>query len=278
MESSSPPEPRRNYPIPSNRPPQPTPGTAKYRIVVQYLGTRYAGWQLQPGRDTVQGKLQEALFRISREERSVVGSGRTDSGVHARAQVAHFRLDKCLEPRRLRLALNSCLPSDIRIMRLRPCRSDFHAQRQVRSKLYRYHIYDGPVLSPFLAGRAYHHPRRLQQPAMTLAATQLLGRHDFSGFAASSTSVKDRRRTLFRSELTRRGHHLFYWVEGDGFLHHMVRNIVGTLLQVGRGERRPDCIAQVLASRDRRKAGPTAQPQGLCLMKVRYSGRSPATS
>ena len=259
--------------MPSNQHLQPTPGGTKYRIVVQYLGTRYSGWQLQPGRDTVQGKLQQALFKVSREERSVVGSGRTDSGVHARAQVAHFSLDKRFEPNRLRLALNSCLPSDIRIMRLRPCRSDFHAQRQVRSKLYRYHIYDGPVLSPFLAGQVYHHPRRLQQPVMTLAATQLLGRHEFSGFAASTTSVRDRRRTVFRSEVTRRGHHLFYWIEGDGFLHHMVRNIVGTLLQLGRGEREPDCILRILASGDRRNAGPTAQPQGLCLMKVSYSSR-----
>ncbi len=248
----------------------------KYRMRIQYLGTDYSGWQVQKGRLTVQGAIQDALERIAGRRVSVVGSGRTDSGVHARGQVAHFRLEEPIPPARLFNALNGILPWDIRIMRLVPVAARFHAQRDATRKRYEYKIYNGPVVSPFLKSQVLQVRAPLDFKEMREAASLLEGCHDFKGFAAASSRVRDYRRRVFVSRLAKRGRVLTYRVEGDGFLHHMVRNIVGTLIEIGRGRRPVEDMALILRSRDRRMAGPTVSPDGLCLVKVWYEGTGPA--
>ncbi len=242
----------------------------KYKAVIQYIGTRYAGWQIQKNQITVQGLLRESLARVSGETVSVVGSGRTDSGVHALAQVAHFRLSEPVPPDRLQRALNGVLPWDIRVLGLSRAPATFHAQRSAVRKRYEYRIFNGRVLPPFLHDRVLHVVTPLDVDAMRQGAACLPGRHDFKAFTAAASKVRDFERTLSRLELHQRGPHLRIVCEADGFLHHMVRNITGTLLEVGRGRRPPEDVARVLATQDRRQAGPTAPPQGLYLVKVWY--------
>lgn len=242
----------------------------KYRALLHYAGTRYSGWQAQKNQTTVQGEIQQALERICRERVSVVASGRTDAGVHARGQTAHFRLSESMPADLLLRALNGVLPGDIRVMRLGLAADDFHAQKQALKKRYEYRIYNGPVLSPFLRGFVLHVRAKLDFDAMAEAAALLPGRRDFKAFAAASSSVVDFHRRVFLSRMIRRGRLWTYRIEGDGFLRHMVRNIVGTLLEAGRGRLSPQRITEILASRDRRRAGPTAPPEGLMLTKVWY--------
>ncbi|HXK61351.1 MAG TPA: tRNA pseudouridine(38-40) synthase TruA [Acidobacteriota bacterium] len=241
-----------------------------YKLTIQYVGTRYAGWQIQRNQRTVQGTLKEALGRLTGETVSVIGAGRTDSGVHALGQVAQIRLHKQMEARRLQRALNAILPPDIRIASARVVPSGFHAQKQAVRKRYVYRIFNGQVLPPFLCGLVCQVPVALDLEAMIQAAGLIVGRHDFRGFAAASSAVKDFRRTVAVSRLVRRGRHIRYTIEADGFLHHMVRNIVGTLLEIGRGKRSPSDMIRILESRDRKQAGPTAPPEGLYLVKVWY--------
>ncbi len=243
----------------------------KYKILIQYLGTRYQGWQIQGREPTIQLALTDAVEKVTRERVSVVGSGRTDSGVHALGQVAHFRLDGRQDTGRLKRALNGVLPEDIRILRLTPVAASFHAQKDAQKKRYLYRIYDGDVLGPFFWGRVFHSHHQLDSQRMAQAAGLILGRHDFTGFAASRSSARDKRRTVLRSQVRRRGRHLSYVIEGDGFLHHMVRNIVGTLLEVGRCRRPAEDMPAILKAGDRRLAGPTAAPWGLYLSRVWYS-------
>ena len=242
----------------------------KYKAVLQYVGTQYAGWQIQKDQKTIQGQLREALHRVCRERVSVVGAGRTDSGVHALKQVAHFRLTDPVHTQQATRALNGVLPWDIRVLRISSVSEEFHAQRNALKKRYQYRIYNGTVLSPFLRGLVYHVTPRLDIQAMREGAALLLHSHDFSGFSAASTTVKNKVRTIYLSRLLKRGHHLTYQVEANGFLHHMVRNIVGTLLEIGRGKRPPLDVVQILRSKNRRLAGPTAQAHGLYLANIWY--------
>ncbi len=242
----------------------------KYKVVLQYVGTQYAGWQIQKDQHTIQGKLKNAVHQLTGEEISVVGAGRTDSGVHAKEQVAHLRLSEEMATEKLLRGLNGILPWDIRVMSIDPAPQDFHAQKDAIKKRYEYRIYTGPVLPPFLHGYAHHMTRPLNASDMQRAAEHLCRSQDFRGFAASSTRVKSTVRTVFLSQIQEQGCHLTYQIEGNGFLHHMVRNIVGTLLEVGMGKRPPDDICRILVSKDRRLAGPTAPAHGLYLMHVSY--------
>ena len=244
--------------------------STKYKAVLQYIGTRYAGWQIQKDRKTVQGCLMEALSTLSGEDVTVIGAGRTDAGVHAFGQVAHFRIQKEFTLGRLHRALNGLLPWDIRVIRLKVTQPDFHAQKHALKKRYEYRIYNGPVLSPFLHGYVYHTPVPLDCAAMKEAAGLLCGWHDFSGFAAAGTKAGNRNRHVFVSRLKRKGHFILYQIEATGFLRHMVRNIMGTLLQVALGQRPSEDIISIFKSQDRRNAGPTALAHGLYLMKVFY--------
>jgi len=245
----------------------------KYKLTIQYNGARYSGWQIQAGRTTVQGTIRQALERLTGQAISVVGAGRTDSGVHALGQVAHIRLDEAMDPARLQRALNGLLPWDIRILAARRVSAAFHAQKHALRKLYAYRIFNGPILSPFLRGRVCQVRQPLAVEKMKQAARLLVGRRDFSGFAAASSSVRDHHRTILRSEVIARGALLRYEVEADGFLHHMVRNIAGTLLEVGSGRREPEDMLRILESRDRRRAGRTAPAEGLYLVRIWYRKR-----
>ena len=242
----------------------------KYRFVVQYRSDGYSGWQVQKNRPTIGGTIEAALARITGEAVSVVGAGRTDAGVHALGQVAHFRLWRRLPVDRLLKSLNGVLPSQIRVLRLSEATDAFHAQKDAKRKRYIYRLYNGPILSPFLEGRVLQVYRPLSLEAMRQASELIAGTRDFSGFTASASQVKNRVRTVFVSRWRRKGRHFSYRIEGDGFLHHMVRNLVGTMIQIGHGRRPATDMITILESRDRRLAGPTAPAHGLFLARVWY--------
>jgi len=246
-----------------------------FRLTVAFDGTDYLGWQEQAAGTTVQGLLSEAVRTVTRERTKVIGSGRTDAGTHARALVANFHTRARIPPRGLLRALNALLPPTVRVLAVRSVSRDFHARRSAHSKVYRYQIYRGPILPPHLAREHYHYPHPLDVDAMRAAAALLVGTHDFRSLAkASSLPVVSNRstvRTILRSEVREQGRRLLYTVEADGFLHHMVRNIVGTLLDTGRGRIPPSAIGEILLMRDRRRAGFTAPACGLVLLRVRYT-------
>jgi len=243
----------------------------KYKALIQYVGTRYHGWQIQPKGETIQGVLEAVLNRLAGQRIHVVGAGRTDSGVHALGQTAHFFFpDKPSIPD-LRKTLNAILPWDIRILRLTRVPARFHAQKDVKRKRYEYRILPGTQeVSPFLYRQCLAVPFKLDEAAMSRAAADLVGYHDFTSLAAAGTSVVDRRREVLRSEIRKRNGMLVYRIEARGFLQHMVRNIVGTLIEVGMGRREADSMQALLEARDRRRSGPTAPPDGLFLVRIWY--------
>lgn len=241
-----------------------------HRIDVAYVGTRYHGWQVQPDRATVQSLLEQALSTLYKEKVNLAGAGRTDAGVHARRQTASYTAPGILPPPRVPDAVNGLIPRDIRVLCARFAPDGFHARKSAVGKVYRYTLYMGPVCPPFRADFAWHLRRTLDTDAMARAGSFLVGRHDFTSFCAHADGEADRIRTVTSLRLTRSGPLLYLWVEADGFLHHMVRNIVGTLVEVGYGKRCAGDTPAVLNARDRRAAGPTAPPQGLELVRVRY--------
>ena len=240
------------------------------RLVLGFDGTAYHGWQEQRGQRTIQGELCEAIRRITGERANPAGSGRTDAGTHARAFVANFRTDSRIAPASIVRALNSVLPHDIRIFSAREVPAGFHARISARAKIYRYQIFRGQVLPPHLAREHFHFPYPVDAGVMTKAAGLFAGTHDFASFAASGSAAQNTVRHIFGCNLKSAGRRMVFTVEGNGFLHHMVRNIMGTLLQIGRGKRSPSDMLHILESRDRRNAGPTAPPEGLYLVKVWY--------
>jgi len=241
-----------------------------YRMTLAYDGTDYLGWQVQPQGVTIQSRLQEALANIAGETVSVVGAGRTDAGVHAQGQVAHCDLPTPVPPSGLLKGLNSMLPQDIRVLKVENAPADFHARYSARSKTYRYYLDRAPVASPFRCRFTLHHPYPLDVDAMGRAAERFQGRHDFESFRASSCEAKTSERECTVSRFVEEGSEWVYEVAANGFLHHMVRNIMGTLLEVGRGKLAPDDIARLLEARDRTQAGPTAAARGLHLIRVDY--------
>ncbi len=251
------------------------------RLIVAYDGTDFNGWQRQPNAPTIQGCIETAIAKITGEPVSLYGSGRTDAGVHALNQVANFKTECRIPCANLAEALNSLLPLAVRIKQAEEVPQSFHARYDVKSKSYRYRILPAPVASPFVARFVYHYPYPLELKPMAAAARLLEGEHDFTSFAAVAKSAESQIldpesssnvRTLFSSRILWRPRTsiLAYQVKGSGFLHHMVRNIVGTLIEVGRGKLRPNDIPEILAARDRARAGPTAPASGLCLMNVEY--------
>jgi len=239
------------------------------RLNLAYDGTAYHGWQIQAGPPTIQGILQSAIQKITGERVKLVSSGRTDAGTHARRLVANFFTRSRIPPAQLARALNSSLPRDIRVLSLHRVGAGFHARYSALSKVYRYQIYLGPVLPPHLAREHCHYPYPIDIPRMQRAAERFVGEHDFASFAAG-TPEKDTIRRVSRCELKRTGRRLIFTVEGSGFLHHMVRNMVGTLLEVGRGRMGLREFRALFRNRDRTLAGFTAPAQGLILLKVRY--------
>jgi tRNA pseudouridine38-40 synthase len=239
-----------------------------YRIIVGYDGTDFRGWQRQPDGRTVQGVLEEAVRRITGKKVVVHGAGRTDAGVHALAQVASFRgAFKLCESDLLR-ALNAVLPADARIFSLEEAPPGFHARKSARSKVYRYRIVHAPQASPLDRRYVLHWPYPLKLGAMREAARFFARTDDFTAF--SSNRDRTPVRTVTRSELRRSGSEIVYTIEAEGFLRYMVRTIVGTLLEVGRGRIRPGQVEDIFRLKDRSLAGPTAAAKGLTLVRVDY--------
>jgi tRNA pseudouridine38-40 synthase len=240
------------------------------RMTLQYDGTNYHGWQEQPGQDTVQGTLVACLATILGERPRLEGAARTDSGVHALGQVAAFKTEHQIEIRRLHAALNSRLPPDIAVTEMGEAPLAFRPTIHALGKHYRYRIYRGPYKPIFEARWVWHWYRDLAVEPMREAARLLAGRHDFASFEGRGSQREETVREILRLDIAEVGPELHFEVEGDRFLYHMVRNLVGTLVDVGCGHRSPEWVAEVLAAKDRTAAGPTAPPQGLCLVAVRY--------
>jgi len=248
------------------------------RLIVAYDGTDFHGWQRQPNAPTIQASLEAAIERILGEQVHVWGSGRTDAGVHALNQVANFQTDRPIPCENLVKALNDVLPPTVRVKDAHEVSQKFHARYDVRSKTYRYRILQAPICSPFLWRFVYHHPYPLDRRCMAEAARSLEGEHDFTSFAGSeglaeeAEEPKSMARKIFLSRILWRPQTamLIYEVRGSGFLHHMARNIVGTLMEVGKGKLAPHDVRRILEARDRTLAGPTVPARGLCLVSVEY--------
>jgi tRNA pseudouridine38-40 synthase len=247
------------------------------KLTISYDGTCFHGWQIQPSLQTIQGALAQAIERVTAERACPQASGRTDSGVHALAQIATFATTSSIPSSNLRKALNSLLPDSIRILGVEDVAAGFHARRSAKAKTYQHRIYTGEVCPPFLVKYTHHHPYPLQLELMLEAAALVVGQHDFTSFAAVDPEKhKDKDlspsnvRTIFSSQWQRNGDELIYTIRGNGFLHHMVRNLVGTFLLVGRGSIPPEQVTAILDQRSRTAAGPTAPPQGLFLVSVEY--------
>lgn len=243
------------------------------RLVVEYEGTRFLGWQLQPGGPTVQGELERALGVVLREPVRVRGAGRTDAGVHAGGQVAAVRLSQAPpELGRLLRSVNALLPEDVAVRDVSVVDDAFDPRRHARSRVYEYRIVNAPAPSAFWRRWAWHVPRTLDASAMDAAACLLVGEQDFAAFRGADAKETPRTtvRRVLESRVRRESLLVVYRVEATGFLKHMVRNIVGTLIEVGLGERPPQTMAGILAGRDRTCAGATAPAQGLTLVEVRY--------
>jgi tRNA pseudouridine38-40 synthase len=239
-----------------------------YKVVLSYDGTDFRGWQRQPGERTIQGTLEEAVFKITRRRIAVHGAGRTDAGVHALGQAASFRVATRLPDEVLFRALNAVLPWDVRLVTLGKAADRFHARKSARSKVYQYRIVLAPQISPFDFRYALHWPYPLDLRAMRAAAPLFARRADFTAF--SSNRERNPVRTVRRSELRRKGDEVLYTVEAEGFLRYMVRTLVGTLIEVGRGRLAPEDIAGIFRKKDRLLAGATAPAKGLCLLRVDY--------
>jgi tRNA pseudouridine38-40 synthase len=253
------------------------------RLTLAFDGSAYHGWQIQKNHVSIQGIVRNAIQTITGERVNPVGSGRTDAGTHARALVANFVTSSRIPTSSLAKALNSVLPTDIRVLSVREVPLSFHAQHSARSKIYRYQIYRGPVMPPHLAREHFHYPYPVNLQSMTRAAKIFEGTHDFASFGKAkrlinaqpaSRGAEDTVRHVFKAELSAQRSFMFFTVEADGFLHHMVRRLVGTLLEVGRGRRTLEQVHGLLEGKNRGTAGFTVPAHGLVLLRVRY--RSPS--
>jgi tRNA pseudouridine38-40 synthase len=268
-----------------------------FRLTIAYDGTDFSGWQIQPGEPTIQGELQAALGRVTGESPLPQGSGRTDAGVHALAQVASFDLNANIPPENLLRALNRTLPPSIRILETRTVRSTFHARHSAIAKTYEYRVFREAICPPFLARYVHTCPWPMDVEALQTSARLFEGRHNFLSFAAtdpdqtarmadhhenplqdanaptalSPTAIRTIYSSTWHEQQTESGLLFVYRVRGSGFLHHMVRNLVGTMLDVGRGHIPVDEIPKILAAQSRAAAGPTAPAQGLFLHSVEYN-------
>jgi len=242
------------------------------RLVVAYDGTDFHGWQTQPGLRTVQDLLEQALRRVVRHQIDLIGSGRTDSGVHAAGHVSNFRTECDLPVEKLRHAIGHRLAKDISIIDVRDVHADFHATKTAISKLYRYRVFNAhrrPVEN-LVQRYVYHFWEAIDLHAMRSAASHFVGTKDFSSMTPTGAVRESMVRTVLRCDVERHDDEVRIDVEGTGFLWKQVRNMVGTLLEVGRGRWPPERVAEIIERRDRTAAGPTAPPRGLCLQWVRY--------
>jgi tRNA pseudouridine38-40 synthase len=247
------------------------------KLVIAYDGTDFHGWQVQSNKPTIQGEIINVLRRVTQENVQLHGAGRTDAGVHALGQVGSFRTQSALSAGEFQRALNALLPNSIRIVAAEEVGPDFNARWSARGKIYRYRLYRGKVVPPMLWRYVLHYPFPLDEEGMRDAAARFAGVHDFASFAASTGSEDDDKersteREIYSTELVRSpdGEELVFTVRGRSFLRYMVRKMVGTLLDVGRGKLKPDDINRLYELKDRSKSGPTVPPQGLCMVSVEH--------
>jgi tRNA pseudouridine38-40 synthase len=253
------------------------------KLTLAYDGTDFSGWQIQPGQPTIQGALTDVAEKLTQCRLMIQGAGRTDAGVHAYGQVANFKTQSSLGAGEFQRAFNALLPASIRVVAAEEVGPDFHARWDALAKTYRYRIFRGRVVPPFLWRYVQHEPFPLDFGAMAEAARKFEGEHDFTSFAASTGSEENDRertttRTIYRSELLRTvcedpaagTEEWVYVIRGKSFLRYMVRKMAGTLVDVGRGKLKPEDIPELFALRDRSKSGPTMPPHGLCLAEVEY--------
>jgi len=248
-----------------------------FKLTIAYDGTDFHGWQIQSNKPTIQGEIVNVLGRITQESIILHGAGRTDAGVHALGQVASFRTQSALCAGEFQRALNALLPPAIRIVAAEEVGPDFHARLSARVKIYRYRLYRGKVVPPMIWRYVLHYPFPLDEDAMLDATARFVGTHDFAAFAASTGSEEDDKerstvREIYSSELVRSADNeeLDFTVRGRSFLRYMVRKMVGTLLDVGRGKLKPEDIDRLYELKDRSKSGPTVPPQGLCMVSVEH--------
>ena len=248
-----------------------------FKLTIAYDGTDFHGWQIQSNKPTIQGEVVNVLRRITQESIILHGAGRTDAGVHALGQVASFRTQSALCAGEFQRALNALLPPAIRIVAAEEVGPDFHARWSARVKIYRYRLYRGKVVPPMIWRYVLHYPFPLDEDAMRAAAARFVGTHDFASFAASTGSEEDDKersteREIYSSELVRTADNeeLVFTVRGRSFLRYMVRKMVGTLLDIGRGKLKPEDIDHLYKLRDRSKSGPTVPAQGLCMVAVEH--------
>ena len=248
-----------------------------FKLTIAYDGTEFHGWQIQSEKPTIQGEIVNVLRRLTQEHVYLHGAGRTDAGVHALGQVGSFRTQSALSAEEFQRALNALLPQTIRIVGSEEVGPDFDARWSARGKIYRYRIYRGKVVPPMIWRYVLHYPFPLDEEAMRDAAARFAGTHDFASFAASTGSEEDDKersteREIFSTELVRTAddEELVFTVRGRSFLRYMVRKMVGTLLDVGRGRLKPDDIDRLYELRDRSKSGPTVPPQGLVMVEVQH--------
>jgi len=246
------------------------------KLTIAYDGHDFAGWQVQPDRPTIQGTLVSVIEQITGEKTLPQGSGRTDAGVHALAQVATVNINCPIPVSNLRKALNDVLPPGIRILSAEEAAPDFHARKSATAKTYQYRIYRAEICPPFLARYVCHHPFPLNEEAMREAANVVMGEHDFTSFAAVDPEARkeglelNKVRAIYTSQWQRAGEEFVYTVRGNGFLHHMVRNLVGTFLMIGKGGLTRTDLKRILEARNRSAAAATAPARGLFLVSVEY--------
>ncbi len=246
------------------------------KVILSYDGAEFSGWQVQPNALTVQGTLASAIGRITGEKVLPQGSGRTDSGVHALAQVMTFVTESSVPAANFLKALNDILPASVRVLEVTEAPPGFHARHSAQAKTYRYRIYREAICPPFLARYVWHYPYPLEEEAMARAAPLVVGERDFTSFAAvdpergKGDSPPTNVRNIFSSSWERVGEEFTYTVRGSGFLHHMVRNLVGTFILVGKGTLQLEDLSRILQARDRSAAGATAPASGLYLLGVEY--------
>lgn len=241
-----------------------------YKMTVSYDGSRYYGWEHQPDRDTIQGKLESVLEIMCGESIDVIGAGRTDAGVHARAMTANAVMDTEKSPEEIRDYMNRYLPEDIAVDEVREAAERFHARYKAVGKTYCYTCYDGPVKPVFNRKYITKLETAVDVEKMRQAAALLEGKHDFKSFCGNAKMKKSTVRTIDCIEIKRSHGYIYFTFHGNGFLQNMVRILVGTLLEVGKNAMPPERVKEILEAKDRRFAGPTAPPQGLCLIKVDY--------
>jgi tRNA pseudouridine38-40 synthase len=243
----------------------------RYRITIEYDGGPFAGWQRQDNAPTVQAALEQAIFKLSGEQATVTGAGRTDAGVHALGQVAHFDLEKTFEPGKVRDALNYHLrPDPVSVLEASAVGDDFHARFSATSRLYLFRILNRRAPPALERGRVWHVARELDADAMQAGARHLIGKHDFTTFRAAECQAQSPVKTLDVLSVRRAGKEIHIEAKARSFLHHQIRSIAGSLKLVGEGKWRPREMESALAARDRARCGPVAPPEGLCLVRVGY--------